>query len=283
MKPAYRSDEAFLAEVRATLERGGAGCWWLGQSGFLLVQRGRALVFDPYLSDSLTRKYASTDKPHVRISQRVIAPETLASLGVIDAITSSHAHTDHLDAETLQPLLRAGSQPRLIFPAANREIVRERVGPEAESQLVEVEAGHSCEVAGIEFHGIPAAHNTVERDAAGRHRFLGFVVRWGELGVYHSGDTLWHDTLVSSVRARGPIDLALLPINGNQPERRVPGNLDGAEAARLAHVLEAKCVVPCHYDLFAFNTASPETFENVCQAVGQSFRTLRLGEGLIWS
>src|SRR5207247_7144733 len=44
----------------------------------------------------------------------------------------------------------------------------------------------------IEIHGIAAAHPTVERDESGRCRFLGYIVRWNGLTLYHSGDTLWH-------------------------------------------------------------------------------------------
>ena len=50
--------------------------------------------------------------------------------------------------------------------------------------------------------------------------------------------------------------VALLPINGSAPERRVAGNLNGVEAATLAHAIGARMVIPCHYEMFAFNTAS---------------------------
>ena len=46
-----------------------------------------------------------------------------------------------------------------------------------------------------------------------------------------------------------------LPINGRAPERRVAGNLSGAEAARLAKSIGARLVIPCHYEMFEFNTA----------------------------
>ncbi|MCX6953623.1 MAG: MBL fold metallo-hydrolase, partial [Verrucomicrobia bacterium] len=62
-------DDAFLADVaaaRAELAAGSLCVWWLGQSGFLVGYGGEFLLFDPYLSDSLTKKYAATDKPHVR-------------------------------------------------------------------------------------------------------------------------------------------------------------------------------------------------------------------------
>src|SRR5215831_20240085 len=98
LKSAFQKDEAFLADVRRALSSGGFHLWWLGQSGFLVVNNGRALLLDPYLSDSLTRKYAGTDKPHERMTERVIAPEKLT---FIAAATCSHNHTDHLDPETL--------------------------------------------------------------------------------------------------------------------------------------------------------------------------------------
>ena len=114
------SDNALLADIG----RGSFHLWWLGQSGFLVQYRGRHLLIDPYLSDSLTRKYAATDKPHVRMTERVIAPERL---DFIDVVTSSHNHTDHLDGETLGPLLRVNPAIKLIIPEANRAFVAELI------------------------------------------------------------------------------------------------------------------------------------------------------------
>jgi L-ascorbate metabolism protein UlaG (beta-lactamase superfamily) len=278
LKPAFAKDQEFLEGIRRVLAARGAGVWWLGQSGFLVAQHGRALVFDPYLSDSLTRKYAGTAKPHVRMTKRVVDPAALGALGVVDVITSSHQHTDHLDAETLLPLLSANPQARLVLPAAIREFAAERLGPEAAARFVELDDSQSARVAGMEFHGIAAAHNTVERDAQGRCRFLGYVVEWAGLTFYHSGDTLPHDGLVPALR-RFKIDLAFLPINGDHPERGVAGNLNGTEAARLAHAAGARRVIPCHYDLFEFNTAPPDEFIAECRKLGQPCQVLRPGEG----
>jgi L-ascorbate metabolism protein UlaG (beta-lactamase superfamily) len=278
MKRPLQENDAFLGDVRRALASGQRKLWWLGQSGFLVVQRGRALLLDPYLSDSLTRKYAGTDKPHVRITERVVNPAALGALGVIDVITSSHNHTDHLDAETLGPLLQANPSAKLVIPSANRNFVIERLGTDGTSRLTELDAGTSAAVAGIQFHGIAAAHNTVERDAAGRCKFLGYVVCWAGFTIYHSGDTMLHDGLVPALRPFA-VDIALLPINGDHPERRVAGNLDGRQAAILAHDIGARSVVPCHYDLFEFNTALPDEFAAECRRIGQPFQILQNGEG----
>src|SRR5690606_3463724 len=82
-------------------------------------------LIDPYLSDSLTRKYADTDKPHIRMTELVIHPE---KLDFIDLVTSSHNHTDHLDAETLKPIIRNNLNIDFIIPEANRDFVTQRVG-----------------------------------------------------------------------------------------------------------------------------------------------------------
>lgn len=268
-------DDALIADIRRA--RGEAAgrlhCWWLGQSGFLVQWAGKHLLFDPYLSDSLTVKYAATDKPHVRMTERVIAPERL---DFVDIVTSSHNHTDHLDAETLGPLLQVNPTLELIVPEANREFVASRlsIAPERPRGL---DAGESLELGGFRVHAVPAAHNTLEKDAGGRHKFLGYVVEAGPWTIYHSGDTLRYDGMAEGLR-RWRIDLALLPINGDRPERRVAGNLNGGEAATLAHDIGAGTVIPCHYDMFEFNTASPDEFVAACQRVGQPYCVLRAGE-----
>src|SRR5438552_3591011 len=199
VKAPFQKDQVFLADVQRVLDANVRAVWWLGQSGFLVVQHGQGLVFDPYLSDSLTRKYAHTDKPHTRITERVVDPAALGKLGIINVITSSHNHTDHLDAETLAPLLAGNPQARLVIPAANRDFVLDRLGTDAASRLNELDHGAAVKVGELEIHGVASAHPTVERDASGRCRFLGYIVCWNELTLYHSGDTLWHETLVPSL------------------------------------------------------------------------------------
>ena len=72
--------------------------------------------------------------------------------------------------------------------------------------------------------------------------------------------------------------VAILPINGRSPERRVPGNLSGPEAAQLAKDIGAELVIPCHFEMFEFNTASPDEFVLECRSLGQRCQVLRCGE-----
>ncbi len=272
IKP-LQKDEVFLNDVARCQEQPGCRIWWVGQSGFLVQWQGRHLLFDPYLSDSLTVKYATTDKPHVRMTERVVDP---AQLDFIDVTTSSHNHTDHLDGETLGPLRAANPALQIVLPEANRAFAVNRLQCDMDWPIG-LTAGESVTVAGFTFHGIPAAHNDLAVDDEGRHKFMGFVVTFGDYAIYHSGDTLWFDGMVDWLK-KWHVDVALLPINGNKPERRVAGNLDCEEAARLGKEIGAGCVIPCHYEMFEFNTASTGVFINTCERIDQGCRVLQAGE-----
>ncbi|PYU93514.1 MAG: hypothetical protein DMG08_10000 [Acidobacteria bacterium] len=273
IRPVLR-DEAILADIAdAARATEALHLWWLGQSGFLLQWEGRHLLTDPYLSDSLTKKYAGTDKPHVRMTERVVAPEKLA---FIDVVTSSHNHTDHLDGETLRPLIHANPDIRLMIPEANREFVAQRLQVNPRMPLG-IDDGTSASAAGFRLTGVASAHEELERDPQGRCKFLGYIVELGPWKIYHSGDTVWYEGMTGRLQPWAP-DVALLPINGRSPERRVPGNLNGREAAKLAKDIRARLVIPCHYEMFEFNTASPDEFVAEAQRLGQPCRVLKCGE-----
>lgn len=233
------SDEAFLSDVAAVDD----AIWWLGQSGFLVKRHARLLLIDPYLSDSLTLKYEGSETPHVRMIRRVIAPERLPQ---IDVVLATHAHTDHLDPETLP---HTGGT--LVCPSGIAALVRERAGREP----LTLREGDEVEVAGFTVRAVPARH-------PGPH-CVGYLI---DATIYHAGDT---EPIPPPVKG---VDVALVPINGKL------NNLDGAEAARLARAVDAKLAVPMHYDMFEFNTASPALFTAECARIGQRYAILRPGE-----
>jgi L-ascorbate metabolism protein UlaG (beta-lactamase superfamily) len=137
--------------------------------------------------------------------------------------------------------------------------------------------GRSHEIHGFRINAVASAHESLEVDSTGRCRFLGYVIEFGKWVIYHSGDTVLHPSLVESLRPFR-IDVALLPINGRAPERGVAGNLTAKEAAWLGKQIKASAVIPCHYDMFAFNTAPVKDFVEAAREVGQSFQVLRCGE-----
>ena len=274
------TDDGFLGDVenaKDESQNGEFNLWWLGQSGFLLQWNGLHMLFDPYLSDSLTAKYQTTDKPHVRMTERVVGPERL---DFIDVVTSSHNHTDHLDGETLRALLDANANINFVIPEANREFVAERLGLNVDF-AAGLNDGETAEIDEFKITGVAAAHESLEQDQLGRHKFLNYLVEFGQHLIYHSSDCVPYDGLaqrINELKRDKTIDVALLPINGRKPERRVTGNFWGDEAARLAKEISARVVVPMHYEMFEFNTETPELFLAECERLGQNSRVLRCGE-----
>lgn len=268
--PAKQANDVFLADIEeAEHDRDSLHLWWLGQSGFLCSWNRVRVVLDPYLSDSLTRKYAGTDKPHVRMSERVVAPDRLRG---IHLVTSSHMHTDHCDPETLAPLLASNPGARLICPEVNRRAVADRIGWEFDDPRLHGLADGTRFVSGpVRIEGIPAAHEELLPE------YLGYVVSLGPWRIHHSGDTIPYAGMAARLRSEG-IHVSLLPINGRRPERRVAGNLFGDEAAALAKEIGAAVAIPCHYDMFAFNTETPARFTAECKRLQQHFRLLSGGD-----
>lgn len=279
MIAAFQKGDVLLQDIQSTRYTldGKIRIWWLGQSGFLVQWNGKHILLDPYLSDSLSEKYAGTDKPHVRISEKVIEP---GKLNFVDLVTSSHNHTDHLDFFTLNPIFKENPKVKFIIPEANREFVVERCKVDFSFPRGLV-AGESFSLSQkIKLTAIPAAHNDLATDASGRNLYLGYILKLGECTLYHSGDTLWYEDLEKTLK-EFKVDIAFLPINGNKLERRVAGNLSALEAAELGKEINA-LVIPHHYHLFAFNTEDPENFVQACKVKNTSYHVLRLGEKLVY-
>lgn len=273
IKP-FLANEALLADIEMARNKDQqVHIWWLGQSGFLLQWQTTYLLFDPYLSDSLTKKYAGTDKPHVRMTERVVSPE---QLNFIDILTSSHNHTDHLDPETIHPLLQANPAMQIILPAANRESAAQKLRI-AENRIAAIDYQQPLKTQNLVINAIPSAHETLETDSLGRHKYLGYIVQAGAVTLYHPGDTVRYPAMANHLR-RWEIDIAMLPINGRAPSRGVAGNLDGAEAVKLAQDAGMRVVIPCHYDMFEFNTVSPSEFIHAARTNNQAYQVLRTGE-----
>ena len=280
------ADDAFLENI-SQMEASSSDrviIAWLGQSGYLVCHKGFRFIIDPYLSDSLTRKYAETTKPHERISRMVISPERLTG---VSFVTSSHNHTDHLDGETLAKLIKANPGVRVIVPRANYTFALDRLVSAGVANtvayLVAIPVDETLALSdlhGCTITAVPAAHEALDTDENGDYRYHGYCITVGGVTIYHSGDCIPYDGLVAAVLPYKP-DVALLPINGRDPSRGVSGNFSGPEAAALAHSLNVKCVIPNHYDLFAFNTADPQAFVDACEAISQPYRVLRLGEAIV--
>ncbi|WP_052408760.1 MBL fold metallo-hydrolase [Paraburkholderia acidipaludis] len=249
--------------AHAPVAAGEVALYWLGQAGFVIEGAGLRLLIDPYLSDSLARKYRGTHYPHERMMAAPIAPEDFDR---VDLVFCTHRHTDHMDPDTLQPLARRFPQLRFVVPAATLDEAVKRCGVDA-ARLIAVDAGERVRpLAGapdLSVAPLASAHETLDTDAQGRHPWLGYVIEIAGVRLYHSGDCVPYAGLAERVAALAP-HLALLPVNGRDAERGghgVPGNFTLDEAVTLAKDAGVRAMIAHHHGLFDFNTIAPDEID----------------------
>ena len=238
--------------------------YWLGQAGFVIEASGLRIVVDPYLSDALAAKYANSAFSHERMAP---APVDADGLGAVDFVLCTHQHTDHMDPGALSPLASRLPHLRFVVPAASLAVAQARIGVDA-TRLVGVDAGDEVGLGrGVSARVLRAAHETLERDPAGRHRYLGYVVNAPDARIYHSGDCVPFAGGIEEVRAARP-DLALLPVNGRSEslyKAGFPGNFTAEEAVGLCEAADVPNLIAHHYGMFAFNTADPVLIDRVLE------------------
>lgn len=233
--------------------------WWTGQAGFLLRHREVRIGVDLYLSDSLARKYAGRPYPHRRMVPVPVAP---GSLSMLDLVLCTHAHTDHMDPDTLAAIAAASPACRFVVPRAERAKALERGVPA--DRLIAVTAGDARTLAdGVSLSVVPAAHEERQQDADGNEVFLGYVLRLGSRTLYHPGDCVPYEGQAGWLEPHA-IDLALLPVNGRDAQRAaqgVPGNFHLDEAVGLCCDAGIPHMLGHHYGMFDFNTIDPDEGE----------------------
>jgi L-ascorbate metabolism protein UlaG (beta-lactamase superfamily) len=223
---------------------------WLGQSGFLLRFASANVLVDPFLTDR---------------GGRLVPAPPLESLGSVDILAATHEHWDHLDLPAIVRLLDLHPRMLVVVPlpivdqVLDAGVASERIrGVQPDEVVVHRD---------LRITPVPARHGVHVSDAYdfgtelsdGKVRYLGYVLSEEGVVVYHAGDTILYDEHASRLEALG-VQLALLPINGRDPEREsvdIVGNLSPDEAASLIARARVSAVVPMHYDMFAGNLGDP--------------------------
>lgn len=242
--------------------------WWLGQAGFLFRYRNCMFMIDAYLSDILAKKYADAEFKHTRMMQSPIEPHEVINL---DWILCSHSHSDHMDPESLPVIMQTNPGCRMLAPGAEMEKVRslgldcERVIPVAKGDTVLLGERLSVKVTA-------SAHETVRTDSKGQDYFLGFVIRAGDIVIYHSGDCVPYPGLAEEL-GEEKIDIAFLPVNGRDDyrrERNIAGNFTFEESLELCRQAGIEMMVCQHFGMFAFNSVDVDELKG---SVAQSLQS----------
>lgn len=227
--------------------------WFLGQAGLVLKGGDTIVYIDPYLTGETNPPDASPE-PFKRAFPPPLVPDSVANA---DVVLLTHDHLDHTDGATVGPLAKASPQAVFVGSSWSRAILR--AAGVADDRVRAAPVGQPLTLGALTVTPIPAAHYDLERDAAGQHRYLGYLVDLNGVTLYHSGDTILVPELLDALRGRR-VDIAALPVNGRdywRDQQHIVGNLYPQEAADLVAMLGADVFIPLHNDLFAGNRLSP--------------------------
>ena len=233
---------------------GTAALWWLGQMGLMVKIRSTVLCIDYFASP---------------FPERLVPPPVpMEEVEGIDVFLGTHNHLDHIDHAAWQVWKQSCPGAVFVFPALHQqEIVADGIPAERCRGLND---GESCRIKDVVIHAIPAAHEFLSRDpSSGLYPCLQYIIEGDGIRIYHAGDTLRYEGMLQKLRAFGPIDAALLPINGRDGKRyrrNCIGNMTFQEAADLAGELNLRTVIPGHWDMFADNPGDPDAFEDYLDA-----------------
>lgn len=278
MRQPARSGAELLREIER-LECPTPTLWWLGHCGFVLKWQSAILYIDPYLSNSQEKRYSRSDRPHERL---VAAPLHPAVVRHADLVLVTHAHQAHMDPGTAPVILESSKTARLVLPksAAGRAHM---MGVDY-LRMTTMDAGQRLEYAArdgevVRIDALPSAHEALDWSSEDGYPYLGYVIRMGEYAIYHAGDCAPYEGLAEKLRAY-EVDVAMLPVNGRDPSRGMPGNFTIREAATLAEEAGVQWLVPMHYGMFAVNDVDIQGFIDhmLGHRPGVRFKVFECGE-----
>ncbi|HWO54868.1 MBL fold metallo-hydrolase [Paenibacillus sp. FSL M7-1455] len=248
MSPSLQSPKGqlLIQEIEKTVvPYGMVAVWPLGQASFILKGGTTVIYIDPYVTHNPDRIYPAP-----------IDPEHITNA---DYCLITHEHMDHLDLDAIAAMVRTGRDTVFMAPACCWEDMKKQGVPRERFLIADTEKEFGDETI---IQPIPAAHEELETDEQGYHRYVGYLIKLNGVTVYHAGDTVVYEGLADRLRKES-IDLGLLPINGRDAfrnSRGIVGNMDYREAAELAKTAGIGMTIPMHYDIFAGNAERPGYF-----------------------
>ena len=251
-----------MKDLRAAeVPRGSIMIWWLGQASFLFKSpAGTLIAVDPYLSNSCKEAALEAGWDCDRLVPVPIEPRELAG---VDCYVLTHSHQDHLDPETVQAYRQAGGVGPYLAPAETAEALKSLRVPE--EQIVMTWPNKEFTVKDVTLRttfAIPFSGDDLTH--------VGYLIRVQDgPTVYITGDTAYEEILPASVKEHAP-QVMIAVING------LWRNLTAAEAAKLAKEINPEVVIPCHYDMFRSNPATPERLRSALHILGirEKYRAL---------
>jgi L-ascorbate metabolism protein UlaG (beta-lactamase superfamily) len=198
---------------------------WLGHAGIKIVDKGKTIFIDPWLTGNPVAKMKVED------------------IKEADLVFVTHDHGDHGYADAVTICKNTKATFVSIFELANK------AKEDGVENTVGGNIGGTAEAHGIKFVFTVALHSSDVGHP------LGFVIMLDQMAIYHAGDT----GIFSDMKLLGDlydVDLAFLPIGSLF-------TMGPKEAAKALQLLNCQKVVPIHYKTFPVLVQDAKEFKDI--------------------
>ncbi len=196
---------------------------FIGHSTLLIEASGKKVLTDPWYHEPVYGGIYHRRPPGI----------PLENLADVDVILISHGHKDHYDEQALRKL---NKEALVILPS---DVLVRRVRGLGYSSVEKLEPWQQKAMNGLTITAVPAKHSVYQ---------VGYIIIGDEKTFYFAGDTRNIPEL-STMAERFKIDVVLLPIAGLKMFFLIRAVMRPEDAARAAKELDAKVLIPIHYDM----------------------------------
>lgn len=207
---------------------------YIGHASVIMEFGSEILVADPVFSDRIARMFTR------RLARLNFDRGTIKSLA---GVLISHAHHDHLDYRSLREF---GREIPIAVPWGVSRLLRRR----GYKDIRELRSWEETTLGALTVTAVPARHFGGRLPLPYGSGYQGYVAR-GSKCIYFAGDTGFDAALFREIGRRFAIDVAVLPIAGYVFPWYTPHHMTAEDAVEAFRLLEAKRMVPMHFETFS--------------------------------
>ncbi|MGZ7049541.1 MAG: metal-dependent hydrolase [Methanobacterium sp.] len=226
---------------------------WFGHSAFQIVtDENLKILIDPFISNN------------------PVCPVAVEEVEA-DIICVSHGHADHF-GDTMEIANRTGA---VIVANHEHSVYLAKQGFEA----MGMNMGGTIYIHDIKITMVNSIHSSdmdfIEEMPAGGSS-CGYIIQLeNNRKIYHSGDTGIFGDMKTVIRDIYKPDIALLPIG----DRFTMGPFEASIAAAW---IDAKVIIPMHYNTFPIIEQDPERYANIVESINKDKKVVILEPGQLY-
>lgn len=208
---------------------------WLGHAGFF-IKNSKVIYIDPYNISETSEK--------------------------ADLILLTHSHYDHCSVADIEKVLKEGTK---ILATADCQSKLTRFN---DIEMIIVEPGNEFDFGSVKISSLNA-YNLDKHFHSKEEGWVGYLVKIGNLLVYHAGDTDFIPEMqkLTGYKQNNKEFVALLPIGGKF-------TMSAEEAVEAAKIIKPSLVVPMHYGSLVGTAEDAEEFKELCESEGINCKVL---------